>query len=222
MSVTGEPDGNPVKCGVPVGDLSAGLFCAVGILSALRAPRPDGGGPADRHLPVGGRSGAVDLGDRRAVVDGQRAAAARLRAPAHRAVPGAAHARRVRQRRRQQPEAVGAALRRDRPRRSWSGRSRPTTTGWRGGPNWSRRSRRRWRRGRPTSGSKRSSRRASPRARSTTTRRSSRTRTPRRARWWSRWSTRSGHGLRTRHPGQAQRDARLDPASGAAARPAHG
>jgi formyl-CoA transferase len=37
MSVTGEPDGNPVKCGVPVSDLSAGLFCAVGILSALHA-----------------------------------------------------------------------------------------------------------------------------------------------------------------------------------------
>jgi crotonobetainyl-CoA:carnitine CoA-transferase CaiB-like acyl-CoA transferase len=26
MSVTGEPDGNPVKCGIPIGDLSSGLF----------------------------------------------------------------------------------------------------------------------------------------------------------------------------------------------------
>jgi crotonobetainyl-CoA:carnitine CoA-transferase CaiB-like acyl-CoA transferase len=34
MSVTGEPGGEPVKCGVPVGDLSAGLFCAVAILAA--------------------------------------------------------------------------------------------------------------------------------------------------------------------------------------------
>ena len=37
MSVTGEPDGEPVKCGVPVGDLAAGLFCAVAIVSALHA-----------------------------------------------------------------------------------------------------------------------------------------------------------------------------------------
>jgi crotonobetainyl-CoA:carnitine CoA-transferase CaiB-like acyl-CoA transferase len=37
MSVTGEPGGEPVKCGVPISDLTAGLFCAVGILSALHA-----------------------------------------------------------------------------------------------------------------------------------------------------------------------------------------
>lgn len=34
ISVTGEPDGEPVKCGLPVGDLGAGLFCAYGILAA--------------------------------------------------------------------------------------------------------------------------------------------------------------------------------------------
>ncbi|MGH3666611.1 MAG: CaiB/BaiF CoA transferase family protein [Egibacteraceae bacterium] len=34
MSVTGEPGGNPVKCGIPIGDLGAGLFCATAILSA--------------------------------------------------------------------------------------------------------------------------------------------------------------------------------------------
>jgi formyl-CoA transferase len=44
MSVTGEPDGNPVKCGVPVSDLSAGLFCAVGILAALAARERTGEG----------------------------------------------------------------------------------------------------------------------------------------------------------------------------------
>jgi formyl-CoA transferase len=44
MSVTGEPSGNPVKCGVPVSDLSAGLFCAVGILSALQARERTGEG----------------------------------------------------------------------------------------------------------------------------------------------------------------------------------
>jgi crotonobetainyl-CoA:carnitine CoA-transferase CaiB-like acyl-CoA transferase len=39
MSVTGEPGGDPVKCGVPVGDLSAGLFCAVGREDLVDDPR---------------------------------------------------------------------------------------------------------------------------------------------------------------------------------------
>ena len=44
MSVTGEPGGDPVKCGIPIGDLSAGLFCAVGILTAYIARGEDGEG----------------------------------------------------------------------------------------------------------------------------------------------------------------------------------
>jgi formyl-CoA transferase len=44
MSVTGEPGGNPVKAGVPVSDLSAGLFCAIGILSALHSRARTGEG----------------------------------------------------------------------------------------------------------------------------------------------------------------------------------
>ena len=44
MSVTGEPGADPVKCGIPIGDLSAGLFCAVGILSALHARERTGRG----------------------------------------------------------------------------------------------------------------------------------------------------------------------------------
>lgn len=42
MSVTGEPGGPPAKCGIPVGDLSAGLFCAVGILTAYVARQETG------------------------------------------------------------------------------------------------------------------------------------------------------------------------------------
>ncbi len=44
MSVTGEPGGDPVKCGIPIGDLSAGLFCAVAILSAVIARERTGRG----------------------------------------------------------------------------------------------------------------------------------------------------------------------------------
>src|SRR5262249_31085562 len=35
MSITGEPDRGPMRVGIPVADLSAGLYCAIGILVAL-------------------------------------------------------------------------------------------------------------------------------------------------------------------------------------------
>jgi formyl-CoA transferase len=44
MSVTGEPGGAPVKCGIPVTDLGAALFAAVGILAALEHRRKTGVG----------------------------------------------------------------------------------------------------------------------------------------------------------------------------------
>ena len=36
MSVTGDPGGGPVRPGVSLGDITAGLYCTIGILSALR------------------------------------------------------------------------------------------------------------------------------------------------------------------------------------------
>ena len=44
MSVTGEPGGEPVKCGVPVSDLSAGMYAAFGVLSAYIARERTGVG----------------------------------------------------------------------------------------------------------------------------------------------------------------------------------
>lgn len=44
MSITGTPDGTPVKCGLPVGDLGAGMFCALGIVSAVHARTRTGEG----------------------------------------------------------------------------------------------------------------------------------------------------------------------------------
>jgi formyl-CoA transferase len=44
MSVTGEPGGPPVKAGVPLTDLSAGLFALVGILAAVEARHRTGAG----------------------------------------------------------------------------------------------------------------------------------------------------------------------------------
>lgn len=44
MSVTGEPGGNPVKCGLPLADLGAGMFCATGILAAVISRQKTGEG----------------------------------------------------------------------------------------------------------------------------------------------------------------------------------
>jgi crotonobetainyl-CoA:carnitine CoA-transferase CaiB-like acyl-CoA transferase len=35
MSMTGQPDGEPVRAGIPLGDLSAGLYAVIGLLAAL-------------------------------------------------------------------------------------------------------------------------------------------------------------------------------------------
>ena len=44
LSVTGTPGGEPVKCGVPISDLAAGLYGAVGVLAALTARERSGRG----------------------------------------------------------------------------------------------------------------------------------------------------------------------------------
>jgi crotonobetainyl-CoA:carnitine CoA-transferase CaiB-like acyl-CoA transferase len=44
MSVTGEPGGTPVKCGVPIADLSVGLIATNGVLAALIARARTGRG----------------------------------------------------------------------------------------------------------------------------------------------------------------------------------
>ena len=44
MSVTGEPDSTPVKCGVPIADLSVGLIATNGVLAALIAREKTGRG----------------------------------------------------------------------------------------------------------------------------------------------------------------------------------
>lgn len=35
MSITGDPEGGPMRVGIPIADLTAGLFCALGIMTAL-------------------------------------------------------------------------------------------------------------------------------------------------------------------------------------------
>jgi len=49
MSVTGEPGSKPVRLGLPVGDLAAGMFADIGILAALTARSQTGVG---RHVEI--------------------------------------------------------------------------------------------------------------------------------------------------------------------------
>jgi crotonobetainyl-CoA:carnitine CoA-transferase CaiB-like acyl-CoA transferase len=44
MSVTGEPDGRPLKVGAPLIDVMCGLYATIGVLGALRARERDGRG----------------------------------------------------------------------------------------------------------------------------------------------------------------------------------
>lgn len=49
MSVTGDPEGSPVKCGVPVSDFATGLYGAFAVVSALRQVQATGIG---MHIDV--------------------------------------------------------------------------------------------------------------------------------------------------------------------------
>ena len=53
MSITGLPGQGPVRVGIPVADLTAGLFCALGIMMALLEREKSDEGPAGRDLAAG-------------------------------------------------------------------------------------------------------------------------------------------------------------------------
>jgi crotonobetainyl-CoA:carnitine CoA-transferase CaiB-like acyl-CoA transferase len=44
MSLTGEPDGAPVRAGIPIGDLAAGLYASIAVLAALNKRHATGAG----------------------------------------------------------------------------------------------------------------------------------------------------------------------------------
>lgn len=44
MSITGEPEGHPVRSGIPIGDLGAGLYAVIGVLAAQARRVVDGKG----------------------------------------------------------------------------------------------------------------------------------------------------------------------------------
>ena len=54
MSITGLPGQGPVRVGIPIADLCAGLFCALGILVALLEREQSGQGPVGADLAAAG------------------------------------------------------------------------------------------------------------------------------------------------------------------------
>ena len=54
MSITGLPGQGPVRVGIPIADLCAGLFCAMGILTALLEREESGEGPVGPDLAAAG------------------------------------------------------------------------------------------------------------------------------------------------------------------------
>jgi formyl-CoA transferase len=70
MSVTGEPDGPPSRVGIPVSDLSAGLYLAIGVLVALHERQRTGEGRWVRTSLFESMLAMMDLQAARWTVDG--------------------------------------------------------------------------------------------------------------------------------------------------------
>jgi len=58
MSITGYPDGEPLRAGIPIGDLGGGLFGTIGILAALQARNQTGRG---QHVDISMLDAQVSL-----------------------------------------------------------------------------------------------------------------------------------------------------------------
>jgi crotonobetainyl-CoA:carnitine CoA-transferase CaiB-like acyl-CoA transferase len=71
MSITGEPDGRPMKVGVAISDVVSGLFGAVSVIAGLLARERDSTGDGSRDHGEGGHAGTINrVGSRQPV--GQR------------------------------------------------------------------------------------------------------------------------------------------------------
>ena len=61
MSVTGEPDGRPLKCGIPIADFTAGLYGAYAVAAVLAKVRAGGSGEHIDVSMLGGMLGIAHL-----------------------------------------------------------------------------------------------------------------------------------------------------------------
>jgi formyl-CoA transferase len=71
MSVTGLPGQGPVRAGIPIADLSAGLFCAIGILTALLEREVSGEGQWVQTSLLQAQAFMLDFQGARCLVKGE-------------------------------------------------------------------------------------------------------------------------------------------------------
>ncbi len=71
MSITGAPDAGPMRVGIPVADLTAGLFCAQGILTALLEREVSGEGQWIQTSLLQAQIFMLDFQSARWLVDGE-------------------------------------------------------------------------------------------------------------------------------------------------------
>jgi crotonobetainyl-CoA:carnitine CoA-transferase CaiB-like acyl-CoA transferase len=71
MSITGQPGQGPMRVGIPIADLSAGLYCALGILVALLAREETGEGQWVRTSLLQAQIAMLDFQAARWLTDGE-------------------------------------------------------------------------------------------------------------------------------------------------------
>ena len=58
MSITGRPDGEPTRAGIPIGDLGGGMFAAIGVLAAVQGRNLTGRG---QHVDISMLDGQISM-----------------------------------------------------------------------------------------------------------------------------------------------------------------
>ncbi len=71
MSITGEPGRGPMRVGIPIADLTAGLFCALGILTALYERQSSGRGQWVQSSLLQAQAFMLDFQAARYLMEGQ-------------------------------------------------------------------------------------------------------------------------------------------------------
>ena len=117
MSVTGLPGSGPVRAGIPVSDLAAGLYLAIGVLVALHDRDRTGSGRWVQTSLLESMIAMMDFQAARWTIDGEVPAQEGNHHPTERADGLLRHRRRLRQHRRRWRAAAGQPVRGDRPAR---------------------------------------------------------------------------------------------------------
>ena len=109
MSITGEPGRGPMRVGIPIADLSAGLFCALGILVALLEREQSGKGQEVATSLLQAQIFMLDFQASRWLNDGEVPHAGRQQPPDQHPDRRVQDARRPHQHRHRRRRACGSA-----------------------------------------------------------------------------------------------------------------